>query len=117
MCFKTSMYTVSVISSSALLLHLIMLSVLVVGQPHDFDPSDLWFFSYTFIPLKSHDFAMSLTVSGQSHSQLRKSQGKRIHKLIHKLFWNFWTFEIQQPSPLFFEGLDTTIHIWKTNAK
>ena len=72
------------------------------------------------IPLKSHDFAMRLTVSrtiSRSLDQLRKSHGKRIHKLIHKLFRNFWIFEIQQPSPLFFEGLGTTIHIWKTHVK
>ena len=42
---------------------------------------------------------------------------KQIHKLIHKLFQNFWIFKIQQPNPLFFEGLDTTIHIWKTHVK
>ena len=65
-------------------------------------------------PLKSHDFALRLTVSrtiSRSHDQLRNSHGKWIHKLIYKLFLNYW------PSPLFFEGLDTTIHTWKTNAK
>ena len=65
-------------------------------------------------PLKSHDFAMSLTVPwtiSRPYSQLRKSHGERIRKLIHELFRNYLIFEIQQPSPLFFEGLDTTIHI------
>ena len=70
-------------------------------------------------PLKSHDFAVRLTVYRTilwSHDQLRKSHCKQIHKFIHKLFLNFWFSEIQQPRPLFFEGLDTTIHIWKTKA-
>ena len=72
-------------------------------------------------PLKSHDFTMRLTVFrtiSRSHYQFWKSNGKRIHKLMHKLFWNYWIFEIQQPSPIFFEGRDSTnIHIWKTSVK
>ena len=77
----------------------------------------------TYIPLKSHDFAARLMVSrtiSRSHDQLRKSHGKWMHRLIYKLFRNFWIFEIQQPSPLFFEGLDITqqFHICtETNAK
>ena len=58
---------------------------------------------------ETHGIQCNLTVTRSV--LLRKSHSKQIHKLIHKLFWNFWIFETQQPSPLFLQGLDTTIHI------
>ena len=43
-------------------------------------------------PLKSHNFAVRLTVSrtiSRSHDQLQKCHGKEIHKLMHKLFQDY----------------------------
>ena len=50
------------------------------------------------------ELPLSLTIL-QSHDQLRKYNSEWIQELIHKLFQNYW------PSPQYFEGLNTTVHI------